>query len=208
MSFISSLNLLHSDSPLVVTEDTFSDELALWANAQFTFDITPGTALVDECGPETHNEQSKQEDVFKLLDHYKAMETSAYASSFQVLPSAPPTEHSPLPRLAPTMTLPSADSSKTEVSVGPMKKRKTGGEKELPVSLEDDKRRRNTAASARFRQKKKIREHALEQTAKEMTDKTEALEKRVKELEMEAKWLRALIVEKDMKLSTPTPVTL
>ncbi|OAD76794.1 basic-leucine zipper transcription factor, partial [Phycomyces blakesleeanus NRRL 1555(-)] len=62
------------------------------------------------------------------------------------------------------------------------------------LSVEDDKRRRNTAASARFRQKKKMREQALELTAKEMTAKTERLENRVKELEMEAKWLRALVV--------------
>lgn len=76
---------------------------------------------------------------------------------------------------------------------------------------EEDKRRRNTAASARFRMKKKMREQALEQTAKEMTSKAEALEKRVKELEMEAKWLRALVVEKDPKLlertSAATPST-
>ncbi|KAI9496706.1 hypothetical protein BDB00DRAFT_104331 [Zychaea mexicana] len=65
---------------------------------------------------------------------------------------------------------------------------------------EEDKRRRNTAASARFRMKKKMREQALEQTAKEMSDKAEELEKRVKELELEAKWLRALVVEKDPKL--------
>ncbi|OAD03295.1 basic-leucine zipper transcription factor, partial [Mucor lusitanicus CBS 277.49] len=61
-------------------------------------------------------------------------------------------------------------------------------------AIEEDKRKRNTAASARFRMKKKLREQALEQTAKEMTIKAEALEKRVIELEKEAKWLRALVV--------------
>ncbi|CAG8464305.1 25842_t:CDS:1 [Dentiscutata erythropus] len=73
---------------------------------------------------------------------------------------------------------------------------------ELAVKLaaEEDKRRRNTAASARFRVKKKIREQALERTVKEMTTKAETLEGRVKELEMEIKWLRSLIVEKDARL--------
>ncbi|KAI9236514.1 MAG: hypothetical protein BYD32DRAFT_347803, partial [Podila humilis] len=65
------------------------------------------------------------------------------------------------------------------------------------VAVEEDKRKRNTAASARFRQKKKLREQALEQTAREQTLRAEGLEARVKELEMEVRWLRGLIVEKD-----------
>ncbi|KAF9980458.1 hypothetical protein BGZ65_005082 [Modicella reniformis] len=68
------------------------------------------------------------------------------------------------------------------------------------LAAEEDKRRRNTAASARFRYKKKLREQALEQTAKEQTLRAETLESRVKELEMEVKWLRGLIVEKDSRL--------
>ncbi|KAJ2445087.1 hypothetical protein GGF42_006111 [Coemansia sp. RSA 2424] len=61
----------------------------------------------------------------------------------------------------------------------------------------DDKRRRNTAASARFRVKKKLKEQALERTAREMTVKAEALERRVQELEMETRWLKSLIIDKD-----------
>jgi len=64
------------------------------------------------------------------------------------------------------------------------------------VEADEDKRRRNTAASARFRVKKKQREQALEKTAKEMTDKATKLEKRVHELELENKWLKGLITEK------------
>lgn len=73
-------------------------------------------------------------------------------------------------------------------------------EDESEVSAEDDKRRRNTAASARFRLKKKLREQALEQKSKELNENVEKLEARVKELEMEAKWLRALVLEKDPSL--------
>lgn len=58
---------------------------------------------------------------------------------------------------------------------------------------EEDKRRRNTAASARFRIKKKQREQALLESTKQMTDRNSALESRVKELEMENKWLRSLL---------------
>lgn len=65
------------------------------------------------------------------------------------------------------------------------------------VSAEEDKRRRNTAASARFRVKKKQREQALEKSAKEMSDKVSTLESRVSQLETENKWLKNLLVDKN-----------
>ena len=64
------------------------------------------------------------------------------------------------------------------------------------LAAEEDKRRRNTAASARFRVKKKQREAALEKSAKEMTDRVDALEAKVTHLEMENRWLRGLVTEK------------
>lgn len=68
------------------------------------------------------------------------------------------------------------------------------------VAAEEDKRRRNTAASARFRVKKKQREQALEQTAREMTERVHVLEARVGQLEMENKWLKGLVTEKNIPL--------
>jgi hypothetical protein len=65
------------------------------------------------------------------------------------------------------------------------------------LAAEEDKRRRNTAASARFRIKKKQREQALEQSAKEMQDKVSLLECRINQLETENKWLKNLITEKN-----------
>jgi hypothetical protein len=70
-------------------------------------------------------------------------------------------------------------------------------EEHTRLAAEEDKRRRNTAASARFRVKKKQREQALEKTAKDMTDKANRLEKRVNELEMENRWLKGLITDKN-----------
>ncbi|KAI9781854.1 MAG: hypothetical protein M1839_005646 [Geoglossum umbratile] len=67
----------------------------------------------------------------------------------------------------------------------------------LRIASEEDKRRRNTAASARFRVKKKQREQALERTAREMTDKCSRLKARIRQLEMENKWLKNLITEKN-----------
>jgi len=64
------------------------------------------------------------------------------------------------------------------------------------MAAEEDKRRRNTAASARFRVKKKQREQALEKQAKELSDKVALLEGKVSQLEMENKWLKGLITEK------------
>merc|ERR1712225_47852 len=64
-------------------------------------------------------------------------------------------------------------------------------------AAEEDKRRRNTAASARFRVKKKQREQALERSAKDMSDKVAALEGRINQLETENKWLKNLITERN-----------
>jgi hypothetical protein len=64
------------------------------------------------------------------------------------------------------------------------------------LAAEEDKRRRNTAASARFRIKKKQREQALERTAKEMAEKVTILEGRISALETENKWLKSLVTEK------------
>jgi hypothetical protein len=72
-------------------------------------------------------------------------------------------------------------------------------EDESRMAAEEDKRRRNTAASARFRVKKKQREQALEKSAKDMTDKVSALEARVNQLEMENKWLKGLITETNLR---------
>jgi NmrA-like family/Basic region leucine zipper len=68
-------------------------------------------------------------------------------------------------------------------------------------AAEEDKRRRNTAASARFRVKKKQREQTLEKTVKEAQDKKSKLEARIAQLEMENKWIKSLITEMDAKIS-------
>ncbi|ETS77550.1 hypothetical protein PFICI_11424 [Pestalotiopsis fici W106-1] len=64
------------------------------------------------------------------------------------------------------------------------------------LAAEEDKRRRNTAASARFRIKKKAREQALEKREKELNDEVTQLKNRITHLETENKWLRGLVMEK------------
>lgn len=70
-------------------------------------------------------------------------------------------------------------------------------EEKSRLAAEEDKRRRNTAASARFRVKKKQREQALEKTLKETQDKNSKLEAKISQLELENQWLKDLITEKN-----------
>ncbi|OBZ70940.1 hypothetical protein A0H81_09345 [Grifola frondosa] len=63
-----------------------------------------------------------------------------------------------------------------------------------PLSAAEDKRRRNTAASARFRLKKKEREAALERKAKELEVRVGELEKECEALRRENGWLKGLVV--------------
>lgn len=65
------------------------------------------------------------------------------------------------------------------------------------VELGEIKRKRNTAASARFRIKKKLKEKQMEQQARDLQEKLTALEKKMKALEMENKCLKQLILQKN-----------
>jgi hypothetical protein len=57
MSYISSLNLLGDEPSIPISEEDVTDELALWANAQFKFDSAPGSALLDDpLKPSTTND--------------------------------------------------------------------------------------------------------------------------------------------------------
>lgn len=73
-------------------------------------------------------------------------------------------------------------------------------EEQNRLAVEEDKRRRNTAASARFRVKKKQREQALERAVQEATEVKTSLEARVSQLEMENRWLKNLLTEKNENL--------
>jgi hypothetical protein len=63
-----------------------------------------------------------------------------------------------------------------------------------PLSPAEDKRRRNTAASARFRLKKKEREAALEKKSKELEGRVNELERECEGLRRENGWLKGLVV--------------
>ncbi|EXJ70852.1 uncharacterized protein A1O5_05843 [Cladophialophora psammophila CBS 110553] len=67
------------------------------------------------------------------------------------------------------------------------------------LAAREERRKRNTAASARFRMKKKQREEALERKMSQVQDRNAKLEEKVDQLELENKWLKDLITEKNKK---------
>ncbi|ODV96468.1 hypothetical protein PACTADRAFT_49809 [Pachysolen tannophilus NRRL Y-2460] len=60
-----------------------------------------------------------------------------------------------------------------------------------------DKKSRNTAASARFRNKKKIKQQETERTLKILSDNINSYNNRIKQLEIENKILKDLVLEKN-----------
>ncbi|GAA5831690.1 hypothetical protein JCM11251_000795 [Rhodosporidiobolus azoricus] len=62
--------------------------------------------------------------------------------------------------------------------------------------IEEDKRRRNTEASARFRAKKKMRDRELQQTSAQLREKVANLEREKESLTNENRWLRDIVSEK------------
>jgi hypothetical protein len=64
------------------------------------------------------------------------------------------------------------------------------------VEADEDKRKRNQAASARFRQKKKQREQQMLEQSREMQERTKKLEGEVDNLKRENTFLKKLLVEK------------
>lgn len=75
------------------------------------------------------------------------------------------------------------------------------------IAAEDDKRRRNTAASARFRVKKKQREAALEDTINELKAKVSTIEQELAKTKNENTFLRDLVIRKVCFLSNYYPFT-
>lgn len=127
---------------------------------------------------------------------------NAHASVSQQ-PTSSPTSTSPS---QPSISGASPASTTSPAASAPAPKRKNtqktpamSVEEAARVAAEEDKRRRNTAASARFRVKKKMREQTLETTVKETSEKNAALEARVTALELENQWLKNLITEKNGK---------
>ncbi|KAL2785854.1 hypothetical protein BJX66DRAFT_49205 [Aspergillus keveii] len=151
-----------------------------------------------------HNSMPVQNARFHAMPQPQAQAPAA-VPRMPVNHSSPtsPTTSSPS---QPSVTAPSPSTATSPATAAPAPKRKNtqkapvlSVEEVARVAAEEDKRRRNTAASARFRVKKKMREQALEKTVKETSEKNAALEARVTALELENQWLKNLITEKNGK---------
>jgi hypothetical protein len=188
-----------------------NQDLAMFTNTDFThFDMPPlpeDGAFNFDMNDSKNNSNVKYEDLLSASENVhtypppnletSAAESSQYYSSYNT-PIQPAPAHgfgnmdnNASPNSA---TAGSAQSVRRKESVDPTN---LTAEEKSRVAAEEDKRRRNTAASARFRVKKKQREQALETTVKEIQDKNAKLESRLTQLEMENKWLKDLITEKN-----------
>ncbi|KAG2156455.1 uncharacterized protein EDB93DRAFT_1247164 [Suillus bovinus] len=67
------------------------------------------------------------------------------------------------------------------------------------AAIAEDKRRRNTSASARFRIKKKQKTLNLERTVTDLTGRTEELEREASELRRENSWLKEIVLLKSRR---------
>lgn len=104
--------------------------------------------------------------------------------------SSPESESSPYPPAKRSRTRKASVSTVDDAADAVDTSENGGG----PLSASEDKRRRNTAASARFRMKKKEREAALEGKAKELETRVNELERECEGLRRENGWLKGLVV--------------
>jgi len=215
-NFAEFLNNLNTVSPSY-DQDQFNPEdmnldedLAMFTNTDFThFDMPPlsenSTVDYNLDDGNKANEHIKYEELLAGAEASSALGSTSlpfYPNFNTPIQPAPPANG-----FAPSVAPPSSvTSSINSPQAMPSKKRKAGenapspsisAEEQSRLAAEEDKRRRNTAASARFRVKKKQREQNLERTVKDANERNAALEAKLNQLEMENKWLKNLITEKN-----------
>ncbi|KIM85481.1 hypothetical protein PILCRDRAFT_5774 [Piloderma croceum F 1598] len=101
-----------------------------------------------------------------------------------------------------------ASTAHTDASVSPsVSPTDTMDQTEESSSITEDKRRRNTAASARFRIKKKQRSLNLDRSVSDLTGRAEELEREATELRRENGWLKEIVMLKGRSLSGATRST-
>ncbi|KAJ2964385.1 hypothetical protein NQZ79_g716 [Umbelopsis isabellina] len=195
MSYISKLN--EESSPELLNEESLARELDIWANAALYFEDPP---LLKDL--HSHSEYLKT-PVHDFLQH------GSLSPYLPILPKpdlsivAPLQDDAAFINGSSNSSVSDSASEHKEIKTKKnLKRRNDSIEDEDKVAMEEDKRRRNTMASARFRQRKKQREAALEENAKSMSAKVESLEQKVEALEKESKWLRSLLVDKGGLLSS------
>ncbi|UKZ45826.1 hypothetical protein TrVGV298_000019 [Trichoderma virens] len=211
--FLHNLNVTNDNRCPDESEFSFEDALAMFTNSQF-FDSGSGQNIDYQALP-VHPEiehaapsaaASTADELASLLGDFTNLDfiTSAFdLGEFDWLfDLSVPLPHEGLGNLQTIQPNPLShhksprDSPSRKASVSTQHSRSLSFE-ELPRLAEEvDRRKRNTAASARFRIKKKQRWTALEKAVTEMSEKATQLENRITLLETENNWLKNLVIEK------------
>jgi len=203
-NYIQNLNTIPSE-PILDTTYNPAEDLSLWTDTTF-FDFDLGEPARNVSPP---IEERKQPAIDPNLDAFLE-DFPRFDQQFEYNPAfnfadapAVPDASAQNPVTAATPMSPPVDAPTPSSTRGTKRKSIASGDSSIGLedgsrmAAEEDKRRRNTAASARFRIKKKQKEQQLEKTARDMTDRCQQLEQRIQTLEMENKWLKNLIVEKN-----------
>ncbi|KAL8854765.1 MAG: hypothetical protein Q9221_000548 [Calogaya cf. arnoldii] len=211
--YLSNLNAITSDQePSAQQPENFdyTNDLAAFTNAEF-FDFDQGENTFDPSIDYNHQDGL---DPTKPVAAHDGIEPADLDFAFQPLDPSffnpDPSVNVTQPALQPDFPHQPNFASPTSFSPSPAPGSKRpisatspasnfSQDESARIATEEDKRRRNTAASARFRVKKKQREAALEQKAKELNDRTSTLEQRIGQLQTENEWLKSLITEKKGK---------
>ncbi|CAI6338672.1 unnamed protein product [Periconia digitata] len=207
-SYLAELNTIHSPSDQISDQQNLEDEFAMFTNPDFgdadqfaiplnfSYGGVNDQDLATQTNPPTGNHSAAPVDSkldFSLAgDFHFDAGFSGFSNNPIIDTSIPDLSGSNYP-VAATYTSPVSPSAVSPAVPG----FDATNDEAARVAAEEDKRRRNTAASARFRIKKKQREQTLEKTAKEMTDRVNLLEDRIRQLETENAWLKGLITEKN-----------
>lgn len=210
--YLSDLNQLSPPDQQFLEDNDFSNDLAMYTNTDFTNLDMPGLNDEGAFNFDLSSEHQGQDNLKyeELLggpaastdfNNIAPVETasapqqnSLYTTYNTPIQPAPSSGFSPSDQI--TQNTISRDSRHQRVDTVQPVEHLTADDKSR-LAAEEDKRRRNTAASARFRVKKKQREQALERTLKDTQEKNSKLEARIGQLEMENKWLKDLITEKN-----------
>jgi len=211
-SFLHDLNAISPSDNQFGEENDFSNDLAMYTNTDFTNLDIPSLGQDDTFNFDL-SPDAQGEDGLKYDELLPGPGSSTDFGNFSSVDTSSASQAQPFYSTynTPIQPAPAAGFHQSE-QVSPNNAQTAGGrsragtvqstdrlspEEKSRLAAEEDKRRRNTAASARFRVKKKQREQALERNLKEAQEKSAKLEAKVGQLEMENRWLKALITEKN-----------
>ncbi|KAJ3016153.1 hypothetical protein HKX48_004175 [Thoreauomyces humboldtii] len=206
--YIAMLNM--PDLATGTAEVDFANDLDLWLNTPFTIDdpssySTDGRKALDDIALDAALSTPVAVDVPPPPQPTQPLQEVGVSPSdvaLALLLSTPLPNGLPTPTLddlsLPTLALP-LPPDLVVAEHRPMASLPSSTAPPTKSADELEKRARNTAASARFRVKKKQRGEALERTAREMTERVELLERRLAEHRMELNWLRQLVTDRDGK---------